>query len=73
VLLPLSDESLLHMYDTELGPLARQFAYGFFLQAKNRPYWDGLLCHEQGWLWHALYFFMGGYLHACPSFPVYPS
>jgi hypothetical protein len=50
------------MYDSELGPLARQFAYGFFLQAKNRQYWDGLLCHEQGWWWHILYFFMGGYV-----------
>jgi len=61
---PLTDLSVMKMYDEELGPLARQFAYCCLLKPENRKYWDGLLCHNQGWMWRFLYFFIGNALHA---------
>lgn len=64
---PLTDTAIRKVYDEELGPLARQFAYCTFLKPQHRKYWDALLCHQQGWLWLILYFFIGGYIHAIMS------
>ena len=64
---PLSNETLIRMYDAELGPLARQYAYHYLLKAEHRSLWDELLCHKQGWLWRFCYFFIGSSLHATMS------
>lgn len=63
-LLPLTDPTLKKMYDEELGPLARQFAYNFLLKPEHRQSWDDLLKYMQGWLWLILYFFLGTYIHS---------
>jgi glutathione S-transferase len=64
---PLTDPAIRKMYDEELGPLARQFAYCYFLKPKHRKHWDDLLCYQQGWLWCFMYIFVGGFLHALMS------
>lgn len=64
---PLTDPAIRKIYDEELGPLARQFAYCFFLKPQHRKHWDGLLCHKQGWVWFVLYFFIGSFIHALMS------
>jgi glutathione S-transferase len=64
---PLTDPAILKIYDEELGPLARQYAYCTFLKPQHRKYWDELLCHEQGWLWLLVYFFIGAFIHKLMS------
>jgi glutathione S-transferase len=60
-LAPIGDEQR-ELYDKELGPLARQFAYGVFLNPANRPLWDRVLTKDQGWLWRLTYYFFGNSL-----------
>lgn len=60
---PLTDPEIRKIYDEQLGPLARQFAYAYVLKPQHRKYWDDLLCHQQGWLWCFLYLFIGFFLH----------
>jgi hypothetical protein len=50
------------LYDSELGPLARQFAYGIFLHPDNRDIWDMVLTKDQGILWRICYYFFANYL-----------
>jgi len=66
-LIPLTDPNLKKMYDEELGPLTRQFAYNFLLKPEHRQSWDDLLKYMQGWIWIILYFFIGNYLHSLMS------
>ncbi len=54
--LPPIDDAIKHVYDEELGPLARQFSYYFTLSRQNRQIWDGLCKHGQSFafrtIWH---------------------
>ena len=64
---PVTEPSIMKMYDEELGPLTRQYAYSYLLRAKHRKSWDRLLCFRQGILWLFLYFFIGGFIHSLMS------
>lgn len=46
--------------DTELGPLARQFAYGYILHIRNRNVWNRLVCENNHWLWVVVWKYLGG-------------
>ena len=48
-----------NLYDMELGPAARQFAYSFMLKPKMRSQWDELLTTGGSWLWKVVYWFVG--------------
>jgi hypothetical protein len=58
--LPAMDEKFMHLYDTRLGPLVRQYAYSFILRPSNRNVWNGLCTTGSGWFWRILWWLGAG-------------
>ena len=50
------------MYDIDLGPATRQFAYAFMLKPSARSEWDSMLTSGGSWLWRIAYWFVGNKL-----------
>lgn len=54
------DEKTMQLYDKELGPLARHYAYSFILKPSNRNVWNGLCTMGSGWIWRLIWWLGGG-------------
>jgi glutathione S-transferase len=59
---PLSDEDKT-LYDRDLGPTARQWAYSYVLKHENKPCLDIMFTTNTGWLWRIIWWFVSSYLH----------
>jgi len=59
-LTPLTDASLVELYDARLGPDSRQLVYAFLLKPGNRRTFDALVCDARfGKLWQGLWWLVG--------------
>jgi hypothetical protein len=54
------DEQLRSVLDEQIGPLARQFAYGFILQPHHSTAFDTLCTRERHWVWVLVWRLFGG-------------
>lgn len=57
-LAPIEDAALLALYDEQLGPLSRQWAYHHLLKPSNARHWDSLITSGRHWLWRLAYRFV---------------